>query len=999
MTIFDYSITLYSRELLKNMVFLKYTRGEEMDYHYLLKKNYNSWNELEYEISMLEDDKEKGEVTEQFAEIYFKLNKELYDIHKVYRRKNIPSELSESLKLEEVDHGVDGIIIRKDNKIVAYQVKFRSNGLAPTYKELSTFWTESEYADFRLIFANTKNLPKPTKKRRNQMSILIDTLENLDELFFTNVSEYVAKKNLTKRKKVKPRNYQSEIINNILNGFKSENRGKLLAACGVGKTLISKWIMEKIDSDITLFVAPSLALIKQTIEEWFNKTEETFDFIAVCSDSSVVNNIKKNDEYFLLTSDVNFPVTTDPSEIKSFIFNSDQRKKVIFSTYQSIDAIANALINVKDFSFNLAVFDESHRTAGFKNSQMFTYALDDRFIPIKKRLFMTATEKIATPKIKRYAEKAGQKIFSMDDKSNYGQTLAELNFGQAIEKKIIADYKVVVCAMEEMEIYNMLQNNSYVNIDIEDETFNTTIDNLMKQTILAKAINELNIDKVISYHSTIEEARTFIEGSKNKLNLKDVLTQASPQIKDEDLYLNYVSGQQKASKRKETLSKFEKSKYGIISNAKCLTEGVDVPAVNAVYFADPKNSTIDIIQAIGRALRKKTNEDKTAYILIPVILPPNATYFSGLRTEIFDTLYSVIQALRDQDEALADIIDEVNYQNAISGPTKGRIHPGLKDKVEVLTLNKIQIPNFEDSLQFQIGEINKEGSLKEPKLVFNGTKGERKSSIKRLFTTIGDYKLESYRDNLVLPTLNKFSKDNQILKNSFIKINNNNVSHTERLGLIEKLPKQESKLTSIGKYLLNNPSEFNNIFIQQLNRFFIVNKAENKILFPYRALLKVLQTVEYLTKFEFTWFLYPAKDTSDEAINKIVQNILEMRETYKNIDSLNNENKEKILIMLNEKFNTKLDFKDVWSSRSTAYNQFNYFKKHLLLLNNIILDSEEKLIIRIKPASKLNIQEILEQSEIIEKKAKTIKNVNEKDSIKALKSEYNDINTLKINSR
>src|SRR5699024_8064352 len=119
-----------------------------------------------------------------------------------------------------------------------------------------------------------------------------------------------------------------------------------------------------------------------------------------------------------------------------------------------------------DFKFSLAIFDESHRTAGFKGSEMFTYALDDKFIPIKKRLFMTATEKIATPRIKKFAEDAGKKIFSMDDVTSYGPTLSELNFGQAIEQKIVADYKIVVCAMGEDELYKMTKNNSYVEIDV-----------------------------------------------------------------------------------------------------------------------------------------------------------------------------------------------------------------------------------------------------------------------------------------------------------------------------------------------------------------------------------------------------------------------------------------------------------------------------------------------------------------------------------------------------
>src|SRR5699024_8585179 len=132
---------------------------------------------------------------------------------------------------------------------------------------------------------------------------------------------------------------------------------------------------------------------------------------------------------------------------------------------------------------------------------------------------------------------------------------------------------------------------------------------------------------------------------------------------------------------------------------------------------------------------------------------------------------------------------------------------------------------------------------------------------------------EAYRDSLVIPTLSKFNTENEVLTNSEIKINNNNVSNTERIGALEKLPKRQSKLTSIGKLLYNDPTRIKEVFCNQLLRFYIVNKNENKVLFPYRAILKVLYAVENLSKFEFTWCLYPLTDTSDEAIQLVIERI------------------------------------------------------------------------------------------------------------------------------
>ncbi|MFL0475498.1 DEAD/DEAH box helicase family protein, partial [Priestia sp. 179-F W1.4 NHS] len=913
-------------------------------------------------------DYEKGTTFEYFVKYYFLLHKDLYSIENVYMRDEIPEkeEFKKLLKLEHKDHGVDGIIVRKDGKIIAYQAKFRSNRLSPTYRELATFWTESEYADFRLIIANSFELPPATERRKHQMVVLAETLDLLDELFFSNMRSLIEGKEPIQVKPPEPRDYQKLIIKDVINGFQNQDRGKLLAACGSGKTLVSKWINDSLKSKHTLFIAPSLSLIKQTLEEWTSKTVEPFTFLAVCSDQTVVNDLE-DDKITLKVNEVNFPVTTDPKEVKDFLEAETELSKVIFSTYQSLDAITNALLN-ENFEFDLAIFDESHRTAGTKDSSMFVYALDDKFIPIKKRLFMTATERIVTPRIKKFAEQAGVEVFSMDDIEKYGKTFSELNFGTAIQKDIIADYKVIVCAMEENELYALAKENHYVQVDIEDETNSTTIDNLMKQIILAKAINELGIKKVISYHSKVDSAYKFVNGSNQQLSLNDVFSQTSPHIKDSELYFNHVNGSMSSGQRKKILSSFASSDYGLVSNAKCLTEGVDVPAVDAVYFADPKDSTIDIIQAVGRALRKKQGEQKTSYILIPVILPSNETGFSGLRTDLFDTLHSVVQALRNQDEQLAQVIDQVNYEIGTNknSPSKGRINKGLQEKITVLAPNKLNIKDFESSIQFRIGEINKKADNTELKYKFGIKKGDRKGSIKRVFTSMGDYNMDAYM-NLVFPTLEKFSSETDVKLGSDLKFNNNNVSHTYRLGAIEKMSKKEYRLTPVGMELLANPSKAKAIFQQQLLKYHIVNAENGEVLFPYRAWFETMRKVPFLRKLEFIYCLYSLKDTRPETIELAIEQMLYLQETYINPEILSESNKEKVLEMLNKKFEIELDFKDVWSSRGTSYNQFNYFKKHLLNFDNVFQEGAIKHVLEVIPGSQVNIHNLLHETKELEK--------------------------------
>ncbi len=944
-------------------------------YELFLKGPYNTWAELEKKIEKIEDDVEKGITFEYFAKYYLLLNKELYEVDKVFMRHEIPEEIAKKLKLESKDHGVDGVIIRKDGKVVAYQVKFRTGRQSPTYRELSTFWTESEHADFRLIIANSIELPPATERRKQQMVVLADSLDSLSEAFFLDMKNIIEGKEPIRKEPPKPRDYQEKIINDVLQYFEEKDRGKLLAACGIGKTLVAKWINDRLGSQCTLFIAPSLSLIKQTLEEWTSKTEAQFTFLAVCSDQTVVNDVS-GDESNLKVSEVNFPVTTDPEVIKEFLHGQSELPKVVFSTYQSLDAIMNALMG-EELIFDLAIFDESHRTAGTKDSPMFVYALDDKFIPIKKRLFMTATERIVTPRIKKFAEQAGVEVFSMDDEDKYGIIFSELNFGDAIEKNIIADYKVVVCSIDEDELFELVKNNHYVQVDIEDETSSTTIDNLMKQVILAKAVKELGVKKVISYHSKVDLAQKFISGSKYQLSLYDVFTQVAPSIKDSELYLGHVNGKMTSGQRKKILNDFEKSEYGVISNAKCLTEGVDVPVIDAVYFADPKDSTIDIIQAVGRALRKKQGEQKTSYILIPVILPKGVTSFSGLRTELFDTLHSVIQALRDQDKKLAHIIDDVNYQIATGqgGPRKGKVNSGLQQKVMVLAPDKIKIADFESSLQFRIGEINKEADNAPSKLQFTGAKGERKSSIKRVFTSMGDYNMDAYKTSLVLPTLQRFSSHEDVKSGNELKINNNNVSHTVRLGAIQKIDKKNYQLTPIGIRIMEDPLSFEPIFQQQLLKYYIVNDENGEILFPYRTWFKCMAQVPSIRKLEFIYCMYTLRDTREETINLAVERMLYLQNTYVNPELLSEDNKEKVLEILNKKFDIELDYKDVWSSRGTSYNQFNYFKKHLLTFGNIFQEGNGKHVLEVIPGSLVNIHNLLRETEEIERIAQEKKDL------------------------
>src|SRR5699024_10781123 len=203
-----------------------------MIYNKILQRQYNNWKELEQIIAGLSNDNEKGAVMEEFAYLYLKIKKNLYNIKSVYKREDVPQEFIDLYKLENIDYGVDGIYITNQDQVIGYQVKFRSNrDNTPSYRELSTFWTESEHLDGRLIIANTNSLPRPTQNRKNSSSLLANDLDNLDENFFIQLANAT---NNTQEEliKITPYDYQIKIINDVVKGFEEADRGKLIAACG-----------------------------------------------------------------------------------------------------------------------------------------------------------------------------------------------------------------------------------------------------------------------------------------------------------------------------------------------------------------------------------------------------------------------------------------------------------------------------------------------------------------------------------------------------------------------------------------------------------------------------------------------------------------------------------------------------------------------------------------------------------------------------------------------
>ena len=931
-----------------------------MSYHTVFDGLFHSWSDLEVSISKLEDKDVIGEVFEQFVFIYFSLHRELYDIKELYRDKDIPLPIRKKLQLEATDYGVDGVYINSLGEICAYQAKFRSHRISPTYTELSTFWAESEYADMRCIISNCFSLPIPSDKKKSQFVVLVDSLEELDELFFTNLHNYVKNLPVKQVERYQPLPHQSKMINEVLVGFHNYDRGKLIAACGTGKTLTALWILERLEAQTALYIVPNLSLIKQTLDEWIQQASQPFKFICVCSDRTVIDS-ESYDSLNQHLTDVSFPVTTDWHDIKKFLETNTTDRKIIFSTYHSLESIVYAVLHLDGFRFDIGYFDEAHRTAGTKDTAQFVYGLDDQYIPISKRLFMTATERLVSTRIKHSLENTEYTVFSMDDEDRYGPIFTRLNFGEAIEQGIISDYRLVLCCIDDDFVNNALVDNLYITTDGINHQ---TAENLFLQSLLAVCFRDQAITKVITFHNKIEYAESFINGNvRNTTSLRDVFKAIVPHV-EETLSTQHVNGTMTAKHRHRIIHEFENAQYAVLSNARCLTEGVDVPIIDAVYFASPKNSVIDIIQAIGRALRKPLNcREKISSIIIPVPIPDECSSINDLNFEAFETLHNVVQALRDQDTRLAEIIDGLNLQAARTG--RSTFNSNLGDRLSVIIPPRIDFVDFANSLSLRIATVNKDPDTAEPRFIVSPDEKPRKGGVDRCVRTLGDYNREAYKNELVIPTLNRFTSADASMQHKAIVINHNNVSHTVKLGLIRS-ERRIFHLTNIGTLVYHDIGAFDDVFKEQMLKYYEIS-GNNEIIFPYRALLKILFEFDSITRFEFLYGFYSLLGTTQSHIDEGIDRVLYLRETYPGIEVLSTKNKDTVLEMLNSRFSVNFNYKDVWTAKTTAYNQFNYFKQHLACFENVInLDLSTSTMIVKRTGANSMIQSFLNTTEIIE---------------------------------
>ena len=604
----------------------------------------NSWDGFSNNINQFgndpENNKNKGDVFELLTSLYLISNPIFSSkLNNLWHHSNVPSKIFDSLNLQRPEIGVDLIAESNEGNLWAIQCKYHNDvHKNVSYEEVSTFFSITErditYKKIRhrIISSSALEVSKKisTVHQEKLGFITYSDFSKLGNEEFKNFHLILENQKIF-LKKYEPRDHQKNALNNCLSYFEKNSRGKLIHPCGSGKSLTGYWFFRLMKGGNALIVVPSLQLVKQTLKTWareFLCEGIEIDWIAVCSDDDV----KNLDDPALNTFEIGIEVNTEIEIISSFLKKDSEKIKILITTYQSGKKVIESASKANT-TFDIGIFDEAHKTVGNKNKP-FAQLLYEENIKIKKRLFMTATERVF--------KGDSDSIVSMDDEKIYGEIVDQFSFKSALEQNppILSDYRIISTSIRKDEIKNLIENNNLLRAGNKKWSFEADASTFASLITLRKMIKQYNIKHIISFHNSIKRAKEFRELN-NQINLLDSELGT--------LHSFHISGKDSTGIRAEVLNRFVYEEPSLITNARCLTEGVDIPAVDAVLFADPKHSKVDIVQAAGRALRTYEGK-KMGYVIIPVVLDGEDSF--SIQENTFKQIITVLSAMGMSDERI-----------------------------------------------------------------------------------------------------------------------------------------------------------------------------------------------------------------------------------------------------------------------------------------------------------------------------------------------------------
>ena len=577
------------------------------------------------------------------------------------------------------DTGIDLVAKNfNDDGFTAIQCKCYAPTTTLHKSDIDAFFTDSGRTDFtnRIIVCTTNDWSIHAEnalkgQEKPVLRIGVEALDNssidwgqwdLDDL-----------ENLRRHPRKTQRLHQTEAIEAVLAGFEEHDRGKLIMACGTGKTYTAQRIAEELvgPGGTVLVLMPSISLLSQTLKEWTADASIPIVPYAVCSDTRA--GARHHGAEDMSPYDLVLPATTNP-ELLITQFNrtkSSDKMSAIFSTYQSIDVLSAAQqAGMPDFG--LVIADEAHRTTGVTLSgaddSNFTKVHDDVHIKADKRVYMTATPRVFSDTSKAKATAADAWLASMDDVGTFGPEFHRLGFHEAVTRDLLTDYKVLVLAVDEAAVAAAFQKQ------LSDENHELQLDDATKIVGCLNALakrdpigetfgsDNLPMQRAVAFSNTIAHSKKFKGLFTEVADRYENLSHRETPLRVD---VDHVDGKFNSLQREELLRwlKDDPGDNGchVLSNAKCLTEGVDVPALDAVMFLEPRKSKVDLIQAVGRVMRKAGEEKKFGYVILPIGIPADETPEQALgNNERFQVVWDVLNALRSHDERLTAVINKLD---------------------------------------------------------------------------------------------------------------------------------------------------------------------------------------------------------------------------------------------------------------------------------------------------------------------------------------------------
>ena len=596
------------------------------------------------------------------------------------------------------DTGIDLVAkLSNGEGFCAIQCKFYQQGTSITKKSIDSFVSAASTLDFvRLILVDTTD-----RQLGKNVQSTLDNLEKrhihlpLNKLEESRIkwTEFIESKKVRLRAKNELRDDQIEALEKVKEGFVENDRGKMIMACGLGKTFTSLRIAEDIAGagKLVLYMVPSLSLMSQAIREWKNQAIEDITAFSVCSDTKVGKRKPSDDKIVVRLSDLELPATTDASKLAEELAEADKSKMtVVFSTYHSIDVLSRSQKEYK-YEFDLIICDEAHRTTGVifegKDEPNFVKIHNDEHVKGKKRLYMTATPKIYGEPAKKVAEEADVPLASMDNEEMFGTEFISRSFDWAVKNNLLTDYKVVVLIPDEQAVSRQVQkaltDTEGSELNIDDATkmvgcYKALAKIGITETLEGKNQNKKPMKRALAFCQNIALSKTFEKIFPKVIdayiNSEDV---ADEYKTDFEVDTKHVDGTDNAQIRTERLNWLRDSKdenvCRVLSNAKCLSEGVDVPSLDAVMFLHPRKSQIDVVQAVGRVMRKSEGK-KLGYVILPVAVAPDVSPEKALNdNKRYKVVWQILNALRAHDERFESTINRI------------RLGENVSDKIEIVS--------------------------------------------------------------------------------------------------------------------------------------------------------------------------------------------------------------------------------------------------------------------------------------------------------------------------